>query len=180
MRNCFKINMGSIWGKDRRLVKENAMWWHFRKVLENNFTMGKDAFHELVTMLDPYIGPKTTPNYRKLSTLKKLAMVLYYLKDTWSLWMTSNSFGVHQCTVSKTHICQWNDQWNTGSATYQITAKFWRDARESVRIWNYVWNGPSFWLYRGDTHPYKKASDRLTKLFQLLTIFFFKCAGNLW
>ena len=58
--------------------------------------MGKDAFHELVTMLDPYIGPKTTPNYRKLSTSKKLAMVLYYLKDTESLWMTANAFGVHQ------------------------------------------------------------------------------------
>ena len=71
---------------------------------KKNFRMGKDAFHELVTMLDPFIGSKTTPNYRKLSTPKKLAMVLYYLKDTGSLWMTANAFGVHQCTVSKTLV----------------------------------------------------------------------------
>ena len=58
----------------------------------------------LVTMLDPYIGLKTTPNYQKLSTSKKLAMVLYYLKDTGSLWMIANVFGVHQCTVSKTLV----------------------------------------------------------------------------
>ena len=29
-------------------------------------------------------------------------MTLYYLKDTGSLWMTANTFGIHQCTVSKT------------------------------------------------------------------------------
>ena len=74
------------------------------KFWKKNFRMGKDAFHELVTMLDPHIGPKTTPNYRKLSTPKKLAMVLYYLKDTRSLWMTANAFGVHRCTVSKTLV----------------------------------------------------------------------------
>ena len=55
------------------------------------------------------------------SLLRKLAMVLYYLKDTGSLWMTTNALGVHQCTVSKI------------LATYQITAKFSRDVRESVR-----------------------------------------------
>ena len=44
-------------------------------------------------MLDPYVGPKTTPSYRKFSTLKKLAMVLYNLKGTVSLWMTANVFG---------------------------------------------------------------------------------------
>ena len=29
-------------------------------------------------------------------------MVLYHLKDIGSLWMTINTFGIHQCTVSKT------------------------------------------------------------------------------
>ena len=43
-------------------------------------------------------------NYSKLSIPKKLVMVLYYLKDTGSLWMTPNAFGVHQCTVSKTLV----------------------------------------------------------------------------
>ena len=84
---------------------------------KKNFRMGKYAFHELATMLDLYIGPKTTPNYWKLSISKKVAMVLYYLKDTGSLRMTANAFGVHQCMVSKTlvSVCE---------ATCQITAKF--------------------------------------------------------
>ena len=37
-----------------------------------------------------------------MTTKKKLAITLYYLKDTGSLWMTANTFGVHQYTVSKT------------------------------------------------------------------------------
>ena len=28
--------------------------------------------------------------------------MLYYLKNTCYLWMTANTFGVHQCTISKT------------------------------------------------------------------------------
>ena len=62
------------WRKVRRSIE---LWW--RKMLSDDvsekfskksFRMGKDAFHELVIMLDPYISPKTTPNYRKLSTSK--------------------------------------------------------------------------------------------------------------
>ena len=30
-----------------------------------------------------------------------MAVTLYYLKDTGSIWMTANTFGIHQCTVSK-------------------------------------------------------------------------------
>ena len=37
-----------------------------------------------------------------MSAEKKLAVTLYYLKDTGPLWMTANTFGLHQCTVSKT------------------------------------------------------------------------------
>ena len=96
----------SIWV---RLAERTDDWW--KKMLsedvseqcwKKNFRMGKDAFDELVAILDPYIGPKTSPNYRRLSSTKKVAMVLYYLKDTGSLWMTANAFGVHQSTVSKT------------------------------------------------------------------------------
>ena len=34
--------------------------------------------------------------------------MLYYLKDTGSLWMTANAFGVHQCAVLKTlsEVCK--------------------------------------------------------------------------
>ena len=87
----------STWG---RFEERTEDWWKkmlsddaSEKFWKKNFRMGKDAFHELVTMLDPYFGLKTTPNYRKLSTSKKVAMVLYYLKDTRSLWMTAIALG---------------------------------------------------------------------------------------
>ena len=37
-----------------------------------------------------------------------MAIKLYCLKDSGSLWMTANTFGVHQCTVSKTlsEVCK--------------------------------------------------------------------------
>ena len=51
------------------------------------------------------MSPKSTsPNYRLLSAGKKLAVTLYCLKDTESLWMAANTFGLHQYTVSKTVI----------------------------------------------------------------------------
>ena len=39
-----------------------------------------------------------------MSSEKKLAITLYYLKDTGLLWMTANTFGIHQCTLSKTIV----------------------------------------------------------------------------
>ena len=59
--------------RKRKYLVENEM---FPKCFRKHFRMGKDAFHELFTMLDPYIDSKTTRNYRKLSTSKKFAMVL--------------------------------------------------------------------------------------------------------
>ena len=41
-----------------------------------------------------------SPNYRALTAEKKLAITLYYLKDTGSLAMTANSFGIAICTAS--------------------------------------------------------------------------------
>ena len=55
--------------------------------------------------MKPFLDPKPNcPNYRFLLSEKKLAITLYYLKDTGSLWMTANTFGIHQCTVSKTIV----------------------------------------------------------------------------
>ena len=70
---------------------------------KRNFHMTKECFLELAADIHPVISPKPNcPNYRYLTTEKKLAITLYYLKDTGSLWMTANTFGIHQCTVSKT------------------------------------------------------------------------------
>ena len=70
--------------------------------------MSKESFYLLVAQLDPVIGLKpNSPNYRFLVTDKKLAITLYYLKGTGLLWMTANTFGIHQSTVTKviTEVC---------------------------------------------------------------------------
>ena len=64
--------------------------------------MPKEDFLNLCDLLRPFVSPSpTSPNYRKLSLEKKVALTLYYLQDTGSIWMTANTFGIHQCTVSK-------------------------------------------------------------------------------
>jgi len=76
--------------------------WCWKK----NFRMNKASFYQLVDELRPYIEPnQDSPNHRSLSAEKKLATTLYYLKDTGTLWMTANLFGIHQSTASK-HIHQ--------------------------------------------------------------------------
>ena len=58
-------------------------------------------FMSVLDELLPFLTPKpNSPNHRALSAEKKLSMTLYYLKDTGSLNMTANSFGVAICTVS--------------------------------------------------------------------------------
>ena len=67
--------------------------------------MSKECFFEILDEVKPLLDPKPNcPNYRFLSAEKKLAITLYYLKDTGTLWMTANTFGIHQCTVFKTIV----------------------------------------------------------------------------
>ena len=73
---------------------------------KKNFRMTRQSFFSLADELRPFISPReNSPNYRSLTTEKKLAVTLYFLKDTGSLWMTANTFGIHQCTASKTILC---------------------------------------------------------------------------
>ena len=59
-------------------------------------------FEDLCEQLRPHIFPDPkSPNRRALSVETKVALTLYYLKDTGSMCMTANRFGIHQCTVSK-------------------------------------------------------------------------------
>ena len=63
--------------------------------------MTRESFMNLLAELNPYISPnQSSPNYRALSAEKKLAMTLYFLKDTGSLGMTANTFGVAINTAS--------------------------------------------------------------------------------
>ena len=63
---------------------------------------------KLVGELESYIAPDPrSPNHRALSSQKKVALTLCYLKDTGSLNQTANLFGVSIPTVSKyvTSVC---------------------------------------------------------------------------
>lgn len=84
----------------QNMIGADVPEWCWKK----NFRMSKECFYELADELRPYLAPHPdSPNRRALSTEKRLAITLYYLKDTGSLWMTANAFGIHQCTASK-HI----------------------------------------------------------------------------
>ena len=61
---------------------------------KKNLRMSRVCFYQLAEELRPFIAPNpASPNYRYLTTEKKLAVTLYYLKDTGSLWMTANTLG---------------------------------------------------------------------------------------
>ena len=115
-RNFFLRKLKSL--RQRRLRRRKRSCWHkpgrsdqwWIKMINGeapdefwikNFRMTKESFAELETELKPYISPNpSSPNYRSLSSAKKLAVTLYYLKDTGSLIMTANAFGIAVCTVS--------------------------------------------------------------------------------
>lgn len=75
---------------------------------KKNFKLSCVEFEELCNKLRPYIASNILyPNHRALSVEKKVAAVLYFLKDTGSMTMTSNTFGVHRSTLTKaiTEVC---------------------------------------------------------------------------
>ena len=84
-------------------------WWQnmvsgilSRESWKKNFRMSRDKFEQLVNELNPWISPDpNSPNKRAISSMKKVDICLYYLKDTGSLSMTANTFGVHTSTASK-------------------------------------------------------------------------------
>ena len=67
-----------------------------------------------------------------MSAEKKFAVTLYYLKDTGSLWMTANTFGLHQCTASKTinEVCDVLN--NEVGPEYLVLPKNEKDMRKVV------------------------------------------------
>ncbi len=112
----------SCWVKPGR----TEAWWHnhvsdvvSEESWNKNFRMSQAAFYELVNELSTFIAcNKSSPNYRAIPTAKKVAIALYYLKDTGSLTMTANAFGLHICTVSKVinEVCQ--------AITYKLGPKY--------------------------------------------------------
>jgi hypothetical protein len=102
----------SCWFKKGR----TDLWWENmwngiapEECWKKNFRMPRESFMNLLAELNPYISPDlSSPNYRALSAEKKLALTLYFLKDTGSLGMTANTFGIAINTASAviTEVCQ--------------------------------------------------------------------------
>ena len=66
-----------------------------------NLRMSREVFMKLVEELRPFISPDPrSPNQTVVSAEKKLALTLYFLKDTGSIRMTANAFGIAKSTVS--------------------------------------------------------------------------------
>ena len=68
---------------------------------QKNLRMPVDVFMELVNTIRTHIAPDSE-SFRKdtISAEKRVAMVLYYLKDQGSFRMTANTFGVSVASVS--------------------------------------------------------------------------------
>ena len=102
----------SCWFKNGR----TDLWWENmwngiapEECWKKNFRMPRESFMNLLAEINPYISPDpTSPNYRALSAAKKLALTLYFLKDTGTLGMTANTFGVAINTASSiiTEVCE--------------------------------------------------------------------------
>ena len=67
-----------------------------------NFRMPREQFEALADELSPHISPDPSSPGMGLSVEKKLGITLYLLKDTGSITLTANAFGVSAPTVSKT------------------------------------------------------------------------------
>ena len=101
--------------------------------------MPKGDLEALVAELRLYISPKPlSPNHRALNAEKTVAISLYYLKDTASIGIVVNSFGVAICTV---HCVK------------------------SIHIRSYFWSEFScIWIEYGDLLRKSPYSIRLQKL----------------
>lgn len=84
-----------LWWQNLLLGKMPQMEWC------KNFRMDYDTFSKLVNSISHLIEPHTD-SFRPdtISAEKKVAMVIYYLKDQGSLRMTANIFGVSVSTLS--------------------------------------------------------------------------------
>ena len=92
------------------------MWWsnlYMGKCLEQewclNIRMSVHSFMELVDKIRDYVSPATT-SFRSdtITAEKRVAIVLYYLKDQGSFRMTINTFGISMATMSLSvrRVCQ--------------------------------------------------------------------------
>ena len=102
VKKCKELKVPRLQRKQRtRWVNDGRtdQWWQnmFSGVSpeedwRKNFRMTRLDFEDLCEQLGPHIFPDPkSPNRRALSVEKKVALTLYYLKDTGCMWMTANT-----------------------------------------------------------------------------------------
>ena len=94
--NCwFKPGRTDIWWQNFVSGVTPDEFW------KKNFRLDRHSFLEPLNVIGLHSSPDlTTPNKRALHADKKLAITLYFLKDTGSLNMTANTFGIPINTTS--------------------------------------------------------------------------------
>ena len=106
LRKCKDLKLRRLRRRQRSTWFNNGrtdQWWKnmFTGVSpeedwKRNFRMTRQEFDDLCEQLRPHISPNPkSPNRRALTVEKKVAVALYYLKDTGSMWMTANTCGIH-------------------------------------------------------------------------------------
>ena len=91
------------------------LWW--KKMIsgeapaeewKKNFRITRQDFIKLLDELRPFISPDSNSPRVGLEADKRLAIALYYLKDTGTLKMTANAFGISVSTASVCikHVCR--------------------------------------------------------------------------
>ena len=107
-----------IYGRKIRKPRKKKRWWVAPGRTDNwwirmtsgeappeewnkNFRMSRENFVELVNELRPFITPDPNSPRLGMEPEKRLAVCLYYLKDTATLKMTANTFGISVPTTSK-------------------------------------------------------------------------------
>lgn len=131
-----------------------------------------------VSELMPYSTPNLkSPNHRALSVGKKVAVALYFLKDTGSVRMTTNSVGIALNTASAavSEVCQAisnhlgsehlhlpEDEESTREKVVEFEGKFGMTQAFGCIDWTHI--------------PIECASEN-PSLFLLQTVLFIKCTG---
>ncbi len=173
-----------VWYKQGR----TDQWW--KNVLsgklsdeewQRNFRLSRTEFFELEKEIRRYISPdSSSPNYRAISAKKKLAITLYYLKDTGSLRMTANTFGIHVCTASKTihDVCE--------AISYHLGPKYIKlpqneeQMREKIAEFEAKYGFiQAFGCIDGTHIPIKRPQENSQDYYCLQRVFLTKCPGCL-
>ena len=75
---------------------------HPEEEWKKNFRMDRADVMKLVNRFENVLSPDpTSPNWKSVDAIKKVACTLYYLKDKGSLLMTANQFGIARTTTAK-------------------------------------------------------------------------------